>query len=236
MTESRQILALSFDADQTLWDFEGVQQKALKAVVEELERRGYSAPGSVSVEDLRRTRTEVARSAESAALSIEQIRTRSFELVLERLGHPDASWKANEIAEVFFEIRLSQIELFPDVAVSLERLRRRYRIGLLSNGNTDVDRGGLPGVFDAICFGSTLGYCKPDPRAFTTIADLLGVDVASLAHIGDEPADVQGAKAAGAVSVFMNRKNDDPEFGSSADYEVADMRQLESLLESLRSP
>ncbi len=60
-----EIRALSFDADQTLWDYRQVQQLALRSTIALMELEGIVEPGSVSPPELQRQLrsdvTEVAR-------------------------------------------------------------------------------------------------------------------------------------------------------------------------------
>lgn len=50
-----------------------------------------------------------------------------------------------------------------------------------------------------------IGRSKPDPRAFTTVADLCGHDVAQVVHVGDDwDCDVVGAVDAGARAIWIS--------------------------------
>lgn len=222
--------AISFDADQTLWDFRAVQRKALAATVDAMVRRGDVPPGTVDSAVLQIARDRVAEENRGRPHSLEAVRQRSFEVVLAGAGHPDPTTAAAELTEIYLTVRFDQIELYPDVASSISRLAVGHRLGLLSNGNTDPDRCGLPGTFDAVVLGPAHGVEKPDRRAFELIASGLEVDVSSLIHVGDDWDDVDGANDAGAISVFMNRDSRDPEFRSRAAHEVRDLVGLEHLL------
>ena len=126
--------------------------------------------------------------------------------------------------------------MFADVAPAIASLKGRYRLGLLSNGNTYPERCGLPDTFDAVVLGPDHGFEKPDPQAFAMVASKLGVDVTDLAHVGDDWDDIEGANAAGATSIYLNRTDDDPIFRSDADHEVRDLDELVRLLEGALRP
>ena len=140
------------------------------------------------------------------------------------------------LVEHYMNIRFNQIELFADVAPAIALLKGRYRLGLLSNGNTYPERCGLHDTFDAVVLGPDHGFEKPDPRAFAMVASQLGVDVTELAHIGDDWDDVEGANAAGATSIYLNRTGGDPGFRSDADHEVRDLDELVGLLDGELRP
>jgi len=223
--------ALSFDADQTLWDFSGVQDRALAATIRAMVERGDVEAGTVDAERLKLVRDEVVVAFQGRPHSLEEVRQHSFQVVLEQAGHRAPEEAARDLIEIFLQVRFDEIRLYPEVRASLDRLKRRYPIGLLTNGNTHPDRCGLPGVFDAIVLGPDHGFEKPDRRAFEAIADGLGVDLGSLLHVGDGRDDIEGANGVGATSVYLNRDGLDPSFRSKATHEVRDLVELERLLD-----
>ena len=60
---------------------------------------------------------------------------------------------------------------------------------------------GLDALIDAVVCGDDHGPTKPDPATLAAIADRLGAAIGRLAMVGDTPADVRMARAAGARSV-----------------------------------
>ncbi len=86
---------------------------------------------------------------------------------------------------------------------AIEAAAERGPIGLCSNcsvpelvGRTLV-RTGLLGRFDAVVTSVGCGWRKPDPRAFETVADGLGVTPDSLIHVGDDPETDGGIETTG---------------------------------------
>lgn len=230
MLDLSDIRALSFDADQTLWDFGGVYSKAVQATVAAMIERGDATAEQATPAALKQVRDELVLSYRGAPHNLEEVRERSFVVFLRSIGHTEPERAAAELVKVYMDVRFGAIELYPEVSTVLARLKQRFRVGLLTNGNTYPDRCGLPGVFDAEVLGPTYGFEKPDPRAFETIASLLDVRCDEVMHIGDDWDDVHGANAVGAVSVFMNRSALKPDFAADADLEVANLTELEALL------
>lgn len=225
-----EIRALSFDADQTLWDFRSVLQLALEMTARTMVDRGLAPAGSVDRRSLQAARDEVVGRFRGQPHSLEEVRRASFELVLRRAGCPDATGAADDLLEAFLEVRFNKIELYPEVRESLARLGRRYPIGLLSNGNSYPERCGLDGVFDAVVLGPSLGFEKPDPRAFETLARQLDVEPSVIAHVGDDWDDIEGANASGMTSIYLNRESATPAFRADADHEIQSLTDLETLL------
>ncbi len=229
------VTALSFDADQTLWDFHEVHQRALASTAAEMISRNYVHADGVDVARLQSVRDEVVIEFRGRPHNLEAVRQRSFEVFLERAGHQDALGAAASLTEHFLDIRFNQIRLYPEVKASLERLKRRYRLGLLSNGNSYPDRCGLPDTFDAVVLGPDIGIEKPDARPFEVIAEKLGVAVRSLMHVGDAADDVDGANRAGAVSVLIVRNGQVPDTETAPDHTIGGLDELETLLDQLQS-
>ena len=97
---------------------------------------------------------------------------------------------------------------WPDAVSGLTRLKRKYVIAPLSNGNislmTDLARfGGLP--WDCILGAELVRHYKPDPEVYLSAAAFLDLKPAEVmmaaAHLGD----LRAAKALGLATAFVVR-------------------------------
>jgi len=101
--------------------------------------------------------------------------------------------------------------LYADVAPTLLRLRQAgMRLGIASNfdGRLPQIVAAMPefSVCEQLFVSSQVGFSKPDPRFFSTIAEQLDVPPAQIMLVGDDwVADVQGARAAGWQAIWLNR-------------------------------
>jgi HAD superfamily hydrolase (TIGR01549 family) len=89
----------------------------------------------------------------------------------------------------------------------LRTLRRRYRLGVVTNGIDRVQRSRLAAsrlthFFETIVTSEGCGIAKPDPRILHVALDALGVAPERAVYVGDDPA-VDGAAAAGAGVSFV---------------------------------
>ncbi len=77
-----------------------------------------------------------------------------------------------------------------------------------------------------------LGCAKPDPRAYSALAQSLTLEPAEILFVGDEPhADVAGPRSAGMQTVWVNRGGLAwPAELPAADHVIADLRELVTLL------
>jgi FMN hydrolase / 5-amino-6-(5-phospho-D-ribitylamino)uracil phosphatase len=118
---------------------------------------------------------------------------------------------------------------------ALDELDGRYRLALISNGNTDPERCGLPGVFEAVVLGPAHGIEKPHPRAFQLVAEQLGIATTEMLHVGDDLDDVIGANGVGAVSVLIDRGETeiDPDLREGAGFAIKALTELPAVLASL---
>jgi putative hydrolase of the HAD superfamily len=102
--------------------------------------------------------------------------------------------------------------LVPGATASLERLRGRYKLAVVSDAIFSPGRAlrellrgeNILGFFEALIFSDEAGCSKPNPAVFLQAAAQLGVPAGHLVHIGDrEHTDVRGAHAAGARAILF---------------------------------
>jgi putative hydrolase of the HAD superfamily len=154
-------------------------------------------------ESLRVMRARVAEQFPERNHDMTFLRHRALEELFAAAGHPRAH--ADAAFEVFFAHR-NRVKLYDDVAASLQRLSRHYRLYALSNGNADLVRCGIAHLFEGHITAITAGAPKPDARIFSRLSDMAGVTAQQVLHIGDDPhADVVGAMQAGMQAAWLNR-------------------------------
>jgi putative hydrolase of the HAD superfamily len=194
---------LSFDLDDTLWPIEPVIIAAEAALWTWLKTEHSEAMREHSIETLRAGRARVALQFPERAHDLTFLRHRA---IMELFGkHSQARAHADAAFEVFYRER-NRVTLYPDVAESLQRLRGRYRLFALSNGNADLRRCGLEHLFEGHVTAISAGAAKPDARIFSELLRTAGVPAAEVMHIGDDPrSDVSGAARAGLQAVWLNR-------------------------------
>jgi 2-haloacid dehalogenase len=105
---------------------------------------------------------------------------------------------------------------WPDSVGGLNRLRCRYPISTLSNGNisllVDMARNaGLP--WDCVLSGELVRKYKPDPEVYLMAARLLGCAPQQLMLVAAHPSDLRGAQACGLRTAYVHRAL---EFGPDA--------------------
>ena len=197
------VKVLSFDLDDTLWPVAPAIVAAEHAVFEWFKREFPRAAENHSIDSMRSIRMKMAEEHPHRQHDMTFLRHRALAEQLRSAGYPEAH--ADDAFEVFFAAR-NRVQLYPDVAPALERLKRRYRIFALSNGNADLNRCGIAQFFDGHISAQSAGAAKPDARIFEQLRDAAGVRAAQILHVGDDPvADVAGAVNAGMHAVWVKR-------------------------------
>lgn len=227
------IKLVTFDADQTLWDFHTVRRKALTEVVHEVERRTGAV--GLSVDAWQAIRDEIAEGERGTVHSLEDVRRRSFAVALRRCGLVASDALCDELLETFLRIRHGSIELFPDARPCLQDLRKSgCRLGVITNGNTSAELSGLSGVFDFVIAGPDIGLEKPDPAMFRKAEHLSGVGPSESVHVGDERDDVEGSMQAGWRSILLDRDGRKSDLARIATWNVMSLSEVPPLLTALR--
>lgn len=105
----------------------------------------------------------------------------------------------------------------PSVQAALARLRAaQWKIAVVTNGPPSqankVAACGLTDLVDACCVSDVEGVRKPDPRLFEIAAQRCGATVEDAWVVGDNAAaDIAGAHAIGARSIWIARGRDWPD-------------------------
>ena len=147
------------------------------------------------------------------------------------------------MARVLFHERLQGFQPFGDAPELLKRLVGRYILGLVTNGQADMQRGtlgalGLESYFPVVLISGELGVGKPSVEIFAEAARRAGVALREAAHVGDSlVTDVAGANEAGMIAIWLNRGQQGLQpHDSEPDYTVASLREVAALLSELASP
>ncbi|WP_319436152.1 haloacid dehalogenase type II [Mycobacterium sp. RTGN5] len=114
-----------------------------------------------------------------------------------------------------------RLDPWPDSLAGLHRLKERFIITTLSNGNvsllTDMaKRAGLP--WDCVLSAEIFGHYKPDPEAYLGCAQILDVAPDELMLVAAHPSDLRAARDAGLRTAYVDRPL---EWGQPGRYRVA---------------
>ncbi len=188
MTLLHTIKGIVFDLDDTLYPQVSFKRSGFRAVASRLAERALADYDTVlaTLEDI------LQQNGPSYG--------KMFDDVLQRLGIEQVA--AADLIEVFRN-HVPQIELYPGVDDLLMKLRASKRVGLLTDGLTQVQRNkvaalGLDAGMDALLFSDELATQKPDERLFAWFEQRFDLAASQLLYVGDNPAkDFYGARRRG---------------------------------------
>jgi putative hydrolase of the HAD superfamily len=222
---SNKIRAVAFDLDNTLWDVDPVLVRAEERLLQWLRENCPRIPERLSVDDMRAARMQLAAREPHNAHDFTYLRIASLAQHARECGYDEG------IADAAFEIFITarnQVDLFVDVRPGLNRLRARYALASLSNGNADLDRIGLADLFSVSLNARGIGAAKPDRRCFERLLEDLRLEPQEVIYVGDDPLlDVEAARMAGLATAWMNRTGQAwPAALRPADIDVGDCIEL----------
>jgi 2-haloacid dehalogenase len=201
---NRTIKVCMFDQYGTVVD---MQTGLTEAAAPFLKRKGWEGDPNSFVTWWRRTHFE--NSMIDALLHREhtpyrEIGHRSVAYVMERAGIPhtmeEVRWLVSQI---------ETLKCFPEVPEAIARLKTRYRIMVLSNGDPDMLEAAKAhhGVtFDKVISVAEANSFKPHVATYTKAAELAGVRMDEVLFVANHAFDCIGAKSAGMRAAFIDRR------------------------------
>jgi 2-haloacid dehalogenase len=200
----RSIKACMFDQYGTVVD---MQSGLTEVATPYLKSKGWTGSPNSFVTWWRRTHFE--NSMIDALLHKEhtpyrEIGHRAVAHVLERAG----------IAYTMEEVRglvgaIERLRCFPEVPEALMRLKTRYCLVVLSNGDPDMLEAAKPhhGIpFDRVISVAEAQSFKPHVATYTKAAELIGLGMDEILFVANHAFDCIGAKAAGMRTAFIDRR------------------------------
>lgn len=114
-----------------------------------------------------------------------------------------------------------RLDPWPEAVEALQRLRRRYLLTTLSNGNIGLltrmaKRAGLP--WDCVLSAETFRAYKPDPATYLGVARVFDLAPAQVMLVAAHHDDLAGARSCGLRTGYVERPS---EFGPAQTKDVA---------------
>ncbi|MBV9251754.1 MAG: haloacid dehalogenase type II [Acetobacteraceae bacterium] len=198
------IAVCMFDQYGTIVDMQG---GLVEATTPYLRAKGWAGNPSSFVTWWRRTHFE--NSMIDALLGREhtlyrEIGERSLAFVLERAGIRYTMAEVRELVAC-----IERLRPFPEVPAALDRLRAKYKLAVLSNGDPDMLEAAKPyhGIaFDAVISVEVANAFKPHFATYAEAARIAGVPMDRLLFVANHAFDCIGAKSAGMCTAFIDRR------------------------------
>ncbi len=204
MTALPRVQALTFDVFGTVVDWRG----SIIAEGEAFNRaRGLDVDWGAFADAWRRMygpSMDRVRRGELPWTNLDGLHRMSLEELLPRFGLDGLSEaERDHLNRVWHRLRP-----WPDAVPGLARLRTRYIVATLSNGNVALltnmaKHAGLP--WDCILSADLVRAYKPDPVVYTSAAAFLGLTPDQVMMVAAHPGDLRAARAAGLRTAYVPR-------------------------------
>jgi 2-haloacid dehalogenase len=193
------VQALCFDVFGTVVDWHG-------SIAAEVQRLGLPVDGSAFALAWRAGYQPAMQQVRSGALpwtNIDGLHRRILDGLLAEHG-----LAMDEAARADFNRIWHRLQPWPDSVGGLQRLKRRYTLTTLSNGNLSLlvamaKFGGLP--WDAVLTAEFFHHYKPDPEVYLGAARLLDLAPAQVMLVAAHPSDLRAAAACGLRTAYVAR-------------------------------
>jgi 2-haloacid dehalogenase len=204
MALQNSVEALLFDVFGTVVDWRG-------SIIEDLASFGAAkaikADWAQFTDDWRglyQPSMEAVRSGKRAWTILDVLHRESLDVLLEKYGIKGFS----EADKDHITKAWHRLKPWPDVVAGLTRLKSRYIIGTLSNGNVGLltrmgKNAGLP--WDVVLGAETARAYKPLPQAYLAAAELLNVPPEKVMLVAAHNSDLAAAAKTGLRTAFVAR-------------------------------
>ncbi|HKI98697.1 MAG TPA: haloacid dehalogenase type II [bacterium] len=225
------VRALTFDVFGTVVDWRSSiirEGRSLGAA------KGLQADWEAFADDWRglyQPQMEKVRTGKLGWTKLDDLHRMSLDILLERHGIRGLS----EAEIDHFNRAWHRLDPWPDVVAGLVRLKRRYPLATLSNGNVSLmvhlaRYAGLP--WDAILGAEPTQHYKPQPGAYLGTADYLSLPPSQCMLVAAHPSDLEAASSVGYRTALVPRPDehgpgsDPPPSGEGFDLVAKDFGDL----------
>lgn len=200
------IQCIAFDLDDTLWECHPVIEHAEHRFYEWLQSYYPKISQKYSEADLITHRMTFMHSNPDNRHDLTTLRKQWMMQLANEVGYDlkqDKSFVENGF-EVFWLAR-NEVTFFDGTLMHLEALSARYSLGVISNGNADVNHIGVGHLFDFVLSSEDAGIAKPHPDIFNQALKLSKTEKHETVYVGDDPKrDILGAHGAGIHAIWFN--------------------------------
>ena len=221
------------DLDDTILDFHKAEQVGLKNTL----RHFGVEPTAETIELYLQINRHHWHLLEQGKITRKQVNEGRFVQLFRQLGK---EVDGSACADCYLSNLALTYDYLPDVKEALQRLCKKYRIYIASNGNTAVQtprmaKAGLTQYIEKAFISEALGVNKPSKAYFDLcFAQIPGFDRDKAIMVGDSlTSDIQGGIQAGIRTCWVNTFGKPNTTTIRPDYEISSLAQLEALLDQL---
>ena len=227
---NKPISDIFFDLDHTLWDFERnsaltyrnlFEEHAIELPLEEF--LGHYVPLNL----------QFWKKYREGRITKEKLRYDRLKTVFDRMGFPISDAGIHRLSEAYIDQLSSHTHLIPYCLETLDYLKGKYRLHIITNGFEEVQfrklrNSRIDTYFQEVVNSDRAGVKKPDPGIFRMALEATGIKPEKGVMIGDSlEADIKGARSVGLQALHFNVHQD-------PDHQICpiiqDLREIKSYL------
>ena len=200
------IKSISFDLDDTLWPLMPNIVEAEKTTNEWIKENFPGTAALLGKKDVIEIRDKLIKEDPNLMNQISDLRKLMFYELNIRAGYgkEESENMAEEAFKIYFKGR-NAVTFYEGVIETLELLKNDYSLGVVTNGNADLQVIGIDNLFDYIFSAADLNAHKPDPVMFEAVIKRTGLRAEEICHIGDHPInDVKASLDFGMTPIWFN--------------------------------
>lgn len=195
------VQVLAFDVFGTVVDWRG-------SIARELDALGLGVDGGAFADAWRakyQPAMQRVRAGERPWTKLDVLHRENLEATLAEFG---VAGRLDEPARVALNLVWHRLDPWPEAVAGLARLKRRFVVTPLSNGNVGLltrmaKRAGLP--WDCVLSAEVYRAYKPEPGAYLGVADTFDVAPAQVMMVAAHAADLRAAAACGLRTAYVDR-------------------------------
>jgi len=199
--DAKQIRVLAFDVFGTVVDWR-------TSIAREVDALGLGVDAERFADAWRAGYQPAMQRVRSGALGwtkIDALHRMILDDVLQRFG---IAARLDEAARADLNRAWHRLDAWPDAAGAIARLKRRYTVVTLSNGNIGLltamaKRAGL--AWDAVLSAEVFRHYKPDPQAYLGVCEVFDIEPGAMLMCAAHPDDLRAAAACGCRTAYIDR-------------------------------
>lgn len=203
----KQYKMIIFDADDTLYDFAKAEEYAFENAIKDFNFEYKDNYLSI----YKKINVQIWKDLENGLITQKELKAERFRRFLEAVN---LVADAKDFSDCFLD-HLSRGTFLYDGAIELvEDLSKKYRLVLITNGLTSVQKyrvrqHKIAQYFEKVIISEEIGFAKPDPRIFEEgLKDLKPVNKEDIIIVGDTiSSDILGGINYGIDTCWFNMKN-----------------------------
>jgi putative hydrolase of the HAD superfamily len=200
---------LFFDLDNTLWDFKSNARDAFFDVFQQLDIMEKIKDFDNFLKVYEKNNELLWAVYRKGKIKKDLMRIERMVWTFKELGIDDNDLP-DKVGRLYVVTAPTKTNLFPMVYETLEYLREKYKLYILTNGFAEIqiqkiNNCGLQSFFTKLFMAEMVGFQKPDRRFFEYAIKSVHAHKNECLIIGDDPeADIRGGWNAGIDQVYFN--------------------------------